>query len=152
MPRVLTAIAALALSGCSLGSVIDLPSQPAANETPEAYYRQLVTFARLNSLFLNENPAARVQISSLRRSVAPQPGDWMACLTAPPLAGKQQRYLAVFFRNREIINSRFGIAIDGCETEQYALLPVPATINEAAGSSEMTRAAVPSGPRLPGLY
>ena len=144
MPRVLTAIAALALSGCSLGSVIDLPSQPAANETPEAYYRQLVTFARLNSLFLNENPAARVQISSLRRSVAPQPGDWRACLTAPPLA--------VFFRNREIIDSRFGIAIDGCETEQYALLPVPATINEAAGSSEMTRAAVPSGPRLPGLY
>ena len=151
MLRALIAAAALALGGCSAGSFFDLPAQPTDGaDAPEAYYRQLIVTSGVPGELKKDDPSAQVMISGLRRSVAPQPGDWMTCLSAS-VRGRQ-RYRAVFLRKGEIIDSRSDVAIDRCAAEQYALLPAAPVLNQLGGTGGETRAAAPSGPRLPGLY
>ena len=124
----LMAIVALVLGGCS--AVLDLPVQQSdASDAPESYYRQLVVASGVPTTLTKAQPSAAVQISALRRSVAPQPGDWMACLRTA-VEGRV-KYLAVFFRNRAVIDSRSDVEIDGCETERYTQLPTPAAANQA---------------------
>jgi hypothetical protein len=141
------AVAALALGGCS--GMLDLPVQQSdPSDAPENYYRQLVVASGLPGALTKAQPLAPVQISALRRSVAPQPGDWMACLRTA--VEGQVKYLAVFFRSSAIIVSRSDIEIDGCETERYAPLPKPA---EANRELEGRPAATPRSDRpLPGVY
>jgi hypothetical protein len=141
------AVAALGLGGCS--AMLDLPVQQSdPSDAPENYYRQLVVASGLPRALTKAQPLAPVQISALRRSVPPQPGDWMACLRTA-VEGRV-KYLAVFFRNRAVIDSRSDIEIDGCESDQYAPLPTPAAANREA---EGRPAAAPrSDRRLPGVY
>lgn len=138
----LTVIVVLALGGCS--AMLDLPVQQSdPTDSPESYYKQLVVASDLPRTLIAAQPSAPVQISALRRSVAPQPGDWMTCLRT--VVKGRVKYLAVFFRNRAVIDSRSDVEIDGCETEQYAPLPLPEATNRDGGAT----AAPPSGHRRP---
>lgn len=151
MVRVLSLFALFALCGCS--SMLELPHTAAidANETPEIYYRQLVANAGLAQQFTKADPYAQVQISGVHRSIPPQPGDWMTCLTATVRG--QQKYMAVFIRNRAVTESRSGISIDRCDLEQYGALPVVAAVPDPYEDRDMMRSAAPSAPPLlPSIY
>ena len=74
----------------------------------------------------------------------------MTCLSAS-VRGKQH-YRAVFLKKGKIIDSRSDVEIDRCAAEQYVFLPAAPALNQLGGAGGETRAAAPSGPRLPGLY
>jgi hypothetical protein len=119
------AIAALALGGCS-GTWFDAPVQRAeAQGSPEAYYRFLVSDSRAVSMF-RRKPGVTLQISPLRMSVAPQPGDWMTCMRVLE-PGKPDQLIAFFIRDRAVIDYRVSVVIDRCEAEPYA--PLVETVN-----------------------
>jgi len=150
MRHLVLLLAASALGGCS--SILDLPTQSAgANDPPESLYRQLVIAGGVPNILRKGEPAAPVAISGLRKSVPPQPGNWMTCVRASLSSGP--RYAAVFFRNRTIIELRSGIAIDRCENEEYAALQTVSEINEMAAQRGGTTRPVESSRRnLPGIY
>ena len=139
MTKPLAALAALALGGCSLGSFVDQLQVP-GDENPETYYREIVNYSGLAARYRRKDPNAVVQISDLRRSIAPQPGDWSTCLRAT-VQGKDE-YLAIFIRNRNITESRSGVLIDRCEARTYALLP-PERPGERAQAEPPPRPAEP---------
>lgn len=123
MHKGLTAIAILALGGCSAGGIFDLPAHQAqANDAPESYYKFLVADSAMVRQLRKNAQMAPLQVSGLRRTVAPQPGDWVTCLRVWEL-GKRQVFYAIFIRNRAIIESRTGVVIDRCEGEQFSPLP-----------------------------
>lgn len=128
------AIAALALSGCSGTGALDWPVRSASAQQPaplphaqflddpESYYRHLVAAHPTTRAIRADRAYAPPQISPLRMSVAPQPGDWMTCLRVYQI-GKKEIYRAIFIRKREIIEVRSGVTIDRCENEPYTPLP-----------------------------
>ena len=123
MRQGLIAIAALTLGGCS-GTWFDAPVQRAeAQDSPESYYRFLVTDSAL-ARGLRQKPQVALQISPVRRSVPPQPGDWTTCVRVWE-PGKREMFYAVFIQDRAIIDYRGGVAIDRCEAEQYIGLAAP---------------------------
>ena len=125
MRKSLIAIAALALSACS-GTSSEAPAQRAeAQDSPEAYYRFLVSESPAARNFRGK-PGLTLQISPLRRSVAPQPGDWMTCMQVLEV-GKPDKLIAVFIKDKAILDYRSSIVIDRCEAEPYA--PLVATVN-----------------------
>ena len=122
MRAVQIAIAALALGGCS-GAGLEPVPRAEAQDSPESYYQLLVS-SSVAVRPLRGKPGTSLQISALRRSVAPQPGDWMTCLRVQE-TGKRDRFTALFIRNREVVDYRSGVAIDRCEGESYS----PFTLN-----------------------
>jgi hypothetical protein len=122
MRKGLIAIAALALGGCS-GTWFDVPVQRTeTDDTPESYYKFLLADSPLVRGYRGNKRIGPLQISALRRTVPPQPGDWMTCLRVWEL-GQQDTFIAVFIRDKKLVDFRTHVAIDGCSTEQYAPLP-----------------------------
>ena len=118
MGRVLIMAVTFALGGCSAGPLFDTPShQAAAFETVHTFYRPLAADAA--RAYLNA-PDIPMEISELKVSVAPQPGDWTACVRA--WKNGQMFYLAVFFRDRAVFETRRSILFDRCEAEQFVAL------------------------------
>jgi hypothetical protein len=115
----LLAVAALALSGCSGGTMFDTPPHQAdAYETVHAFYRPVVAHAVQGFLGVS---SALIEISELRRSIPPQPGDWATCARA--WKGGQLFYVTVFIRGRTVFETRRSIVIDRCEHEQFSVIP-----------------------------
>lgn len=109
------------LAGCSSGWLFETPAQgrPADTvETIQQFYRPLATQSVRG---MAQAPNAPVEISDLKISVAPQPGDWTACVRTWKDGAVQ--YYSVFFRDRAIIDTRRSLVIDRCEQEQYWLIP-----------------------------
>ena len=114
----LIVVATLALSGCSGGTMFDVPPHQAdAYETVQAFYRPLT--ANAVQTFLGVSSAS-VEISDLRRSIAPQPGDWATCARA--WKSGQLLYVSVFIRGRAVFDARRSIVIDRCEHEQFSVV------------------------------
>ena len=63
------------------------------------------------------------QVSELRKTSGPQPGDWMACVKSNtnPYIG----FFAVFIADEKVKDFRRSIGIDQCESAAYSLLPSP---------------------------
>ena len=120
MRKGLIAVAALALSACS-GTSSEAPVQRAeAHDSPEVYYRFLVSESPVVRNFRGKS-GLTLQISPLRRSVAPQPGDWMTCMRVLEM-GKPDKLIAIFIWDRTVIDYRASVVIDRCEAEPYAPL------------------------------
>ena len=122
MRQCLIAIAALSLTltGCSSGPLFDVPvpvRQADPFETVEQFYRPLA--ANAVRAFLNL-PNIPIEVSELKISVAPQPGDWTTC--ARTLRDGRMSYFAVFFRERAVFDTRRSIMIDRCEQEQFSII------------------------------
>ncbi len=114
------AIAALALAGCSSDPMFDAPvpvRQADPFETVQQFYRPLA--ANAVRTFLNA-PNTPIEVSELRISVAPQPGDWATC--ARTVRDGRMKYFAVFFRERAVFDTRPSIMIDRCEQEQFSII------------------------------
>ena len=122
MRQCLIVIAALALmlSGCSSGPFFDVPvpaRQADPYETVQQFYRPLAANAVRTLL---NSPTIPVEVSELKISVAPQPGDWATC--ARILRDGRMSYFAVFFRERAVFDTRRSIIIDRCEQEQFSII------------------------------
>ena len=115
-----TATLTLTLAGCSSGPLFDAPV-PAREadpfETVQQFYRPLAANAVRTLL---NSPSIPIEVSELRISVAPQPGDWATC--ARTLRNGRVSYFAVFFRERAVFDTRPSIMIDRCEHEQFSII------------------------------
>ena len=65
-------------------------------------------------------PSIPMEISELKVSVAPQPGDWTACVRT--WKDGKIFYFSVFFRDRAVFETRRSIWFDRCELEQFSVL------------------------------
>jgi hypothetical protein len=89
---------------------------------------QLTEEAR--NLFISKWTGA--EVSMLRQTRGPQPGDWMACLRASKSG--RMTYIAIFLEGEKILDYRTAISYDRCEGENYEALPPkspPPTKDEA---------------------
>jgi hypothetical protein len=115
---VFLAILLAALTAACFGSLPDIDAQNAAAPTwPPANYRKIIRDAA-------GIPDTLTQVSELRNAVAPQSGDWVACLksdTKPDIG-----FFAVFIRGQEVIDFRRSVQIDQCEFADYSPLTPPA--------------------------
>jgi hypothetical protein len=106
----------------------------AAPVGPPADYRKLIRTGVPNTL---TNGA---QVSELRKTVGPEPGDWMACLkseikqsdtkqgeTTPAETKANIAFIAVFIEGETVKDFRRSVVIDQCESAEYAPLnpPIP---------------------------
>ena len=93
------------------------PHQADAYETVHAFYRPVV--ANAVQTFLGVSGAS-IEISGLKRSIPPQPGDWATCARA--WKSGQLLYVTVFIRGRAVFETRRSIVIDRCEHEQFSVV------------------------------
>lgn len=108
--------AALALGGCS-GVLVDPPLHQAnPYETVQLFYRPLAE-AAVRPLVGETTP---IEIAELRPSIAPQPGDWSACVKT--WKDGQPRHYAVFFWERAVYDVRPATMIDRCEDGERAAI------------------------------
>ena len=105
----------LSLTACA----IDLPVTPPTPQPAPPNYRQLTaTYFAGN---LAKIPVMGASISSLQPAVAPQPGEWYACLK---LASSD--YYAVFYAEGKVAEARNAVEIDRCAAaDGYVPLPPP---------------------------
>lgn len=123
---VLALVISLAVPACTQLVGNAAAQAPAANTPPltppPANYRQLAA----DFLGTGKNGSVSLkgsQISSLRVAVAPQIGDWVACVS---YTGERRGFIAVFFVGDEVINARQEVGIDHCaQATGYRLLPPP---------------------------
>jgi hypothetical protein len=57
---------------------------------------------------LSGNP----QVSALRETSGPQPGDWMICVKSD--APDQTLRYAIFFRSNAVVDTRLAVIVDRC--------------------------------------
>lgn len=110
-----------ACSGISSDTTAQFAAAPVGRP---ADYRQLIRTAV---------PAALIsgaEVSELRKTVGPEPGDWVACLKTAKkaVAGAKNdiNFIAVFFEGDKVIDFRQPVAIDRCESASYSPLPAAA--------------------------
>ncbi len=100
----------------------------AAPVVPPADYRQLIRTGVPASL---TNGA---DVSELRKTVGPEPGDWMACLksvTNSNINSQQSvSFFSVFFEGGKVKDFRRAVLIDQCESAAYSPLPPPAQVTK----------------------
>ena len=118
MHRALTiflAILLAALTAACFGSLPDDAQITAAPTWPPANYRKIIRNSKIPDTLING-----AQVSELRKAVAPQSGDWVACLKfdMKPDIG----FFAVFIKGQEIIDFRRSVQIDQCEFADYSPL------------------------------
>ncbi len=117
---VFLAILLAALTAACFSSVPDTDAQIAAAPAwPPANYRKIIRDAKIPDTLTNG-----AQVSELRKAVAPQSGDWVACLksdTKPDIG-----FFAVFIKGQEVIDFRRSVQIDQCEFADYSPLTPPA--------------------------
>ena len=120
MRQCLIAAVALMLAGCSAGTIFDVPSRQAdAFETVQQFYKPLAARSVRN---LPNQSTVPIEISELRMSVAPQPGDWATCVRT--WKDGKMLYFTVFFRERAVFDTRRSIIIDRCEQQQFSAFAI----------------------------
>jgi hypothetical protein len=117
-------IAALTLGACSASPVSE-PLAPAGDHKiwPGPDYKQLVADSGWVATVRNNPSHPLMEISDLKRTEGPQPGDWMTCLRTAE--GARLIYYGIFFKGFDISDYRLSVIIDRCEQEQYSPLPTP---------------------------
>ncbi len=111
----LTALTA-ACSSILPGADAQITAAPAGPSAAD--YRKIIRAGIPNTL------TDGAQVSELRKAVAPQPYDWVACLkldTKPTIS-----YFAVFFEGEKVEHFRRSVLIDQCELADYSPLTPPA--------------------------
>jgi len=74
----------------------------------------------VNIGFKNAQLPGNRQVSALRESSGPQPGDWMVCFKSD--TPDQNIWYAVFFHANVPIVTRRAVLIDGCGKQDYRSL------------------------------
>jgi hypothetical protein len=113
--------------------------------TLSARYKQLI--ADNAPELLKAAGLGKLEVSRLRRALAIQPGDWMACLKGT--ARDQPTYFGVFIKEHKIDALRRSVIIDQCEHEQFEPLPrsnvAKASKKPADGAARTERGPCPAG-------
>jgi len=107
-----------ACSGISSDTNAQIAVAPAGRP---ADYRQLIRTAIPAAL------TSGAEVSELRKTGGPEPGDWIACLKTAKKseAGTKNdiTFIAVFFEGEKVVDFRQPVAIDRCESVAYSPLP-----------------------------
>jgi hypothetical protein len=136
------------LVGLLLADCATVVAQPSPGGSPPANYRQSVSDSDVASILRDDKPAksklkseqdgatvsadtaalrmrqkgpAALSVSSLRKSVATEQGDWFTCLKA--VRGGSVNYYGLSFIGAEIVEWRPAVAIDHCQQQAYGPLP-----------------------------
>ena len=116
---VFLAILLAALTAACFGS---LPETAAPAAWPPANYREIIRDAQRPDSPTDESKPrilnTLTQVSELRKAVAPQSGDWVACLKSDTKPG----FFAAFIGGQEVIDFRGSVQIDQCEFADYSPL------------------------------
>jgi hypothetical protein len=107
-----------ACSSAALDTVAQVASTPAG---PPADYRSLIRTGVPATL------TAEAEVSELRKTVGPEPGEWIACLKSAKKAAtgakEKPTFVAVFFEGGKVTDYRQAVLIDRCESAAYSPLP-----------------------------
>jgi hypothetical protein len=121
--RFVVAMIAVSLGGCA--PILDYSPHSAIEEDADyvrtqSSYRQLAV-EQVKALKL---PGGLVQpsISPLRKSHLVALADWMACVQGE--GEGQQRYFAIFYRDKKVTDFRQAVAIDRCDGDTFEPLPL----------------------------
>ena len=107
--RLQTALLCLSLAACS---------SPQISFTPPTLPIDTVIAGAIQNVFAENKLPGIPEVSPIRATQAPEPGDWIICLksSAPD---KPLRY-AIFFEDNKYLKSRIAVSIDRCDNETYA--------------------------------
>jgi hypothetical protein len=123
-----------ALAAACLGAPLDAHAQSQAQKPTPADPRALI---RRDVTLVAPATLDGAEVSELRGTGGPQPGDTMACLRT---GGERAAYIAVFFEAGRVIDYRRAVALDRCAGAAYAQLPQAAQVKAArAGKKAVTR-------------
>ena len=138
------------LLGLFLVNCATVAAQPSMGSLPPANYRQIISDSDVANILRNDKaikpalkldsePAASgaesrdprirpegpatLSVSSLRKTIATEQGDWFACLKA--VRDSFVSYYGISFIGAEIVDWRPAVAIDHCEQQAYGPLPPP---------------------------
>jgi hypothetical protein len=117
--RLISALAALLLAGCSLGAD---PGPLAQLDSPNAP-DMLALAGKIQTTFQNVKLTGYPRVSQLRRAPVSALGDWMVCLRSD--AESDPRVYALLIQNNDIVDYRLALIIDGCASERFEPLPTP---------------------------
>jgi hypothetical protein len=98
-----------------------------------------VIVATVQKVFAEAKLGGSPEISVIRSSFQPVPGDWIICLrsNAPD---RPVRY-AIFFQNGEYLSSRIAITADQCGEQAYVPAPSPESSTSTDNSAPAGRSA-----------
>ena len=142
--RILCPLVGLLLADCATAV-----AQPGPAGPPPANYRQIVSDGDAANILRDDkladsnlrsalgihpddntwvpkvgpNGQATLSVSSLRKTLATEQGDWFACLKA--VRGGSVSYYGISFIGAEIVDWRPAVVIDHCEKQAYGPLPPP---------------------------
>ena len=133
MRRALTVFLAILLTALTAACSSIVPGADtqitAAPAEPPVNYRKIILAKLPNNL------TDGAQASELRKAVAPQLFDWVACLkldTKPNIS-----LFAVFFEGEKIEHFRRSVLIDQCESADYSPLTPPAALPAPAKKTQL---------------
>jgi len=109
-------LALLALPECSN---MALPQEELPTATPDPTYGTLMA-TRLKNTFSTLPPNDSVEISQLRWVHNISGWSWLACIHLQDKG--QRRTYAMFMQGNAIIDARYAVETDSCETPPYSLL------------------------------
>ena len=133
--------------GLFLADCTTVVAQPSPAGSPPANYRQVVSDGDTANILRDDKPwksigtdsegkpvdadtlrwrmkwkgPATLSVSSLRKTIATESGDWFTCLKA--VRGGTASYYGISFVGSEIVEWRPAVAIDRCEQQVYGPLP-----------------------------
>lgn len=116
--RAFAALAALILTGCSLGADSGPVAQLDGMTVPDLGMLAGKIQATFNTVKLTGYP----RVSPVRPAPVSALGDWVVCLRSD--AEADPRTYALMIANNEIVDYRLALIVDGCEHERFAPLPV----------------------------
>lgn len=125
----IAAAASAALLAHCAGLIGTEEAPPAAAPVPPSDYQRVIA-DNVPGQFKDKSLLAGAQVSPLRAAVAPQRGDWMACLKMG--GGGEPAFYAVLIQDGKILELRRAVGIDRCEAESYAPLSPPPPLKPPA--------------------
>jgi len=148
LPRESAQVAIAAALAAHMGTALAQTLPPAGSDVSAQDPGRLATTYRRQTIeaaakLKDFPPLAGAEISALRASRAPQPGQWMACLRTAPQAGAAPGTFAVFFDD-EAPEIRRAVLVDRCGGETYSALALPvAETRKTAAAKRPPKAASP---------
>jgi len=108
----------ICLGGCAAGHSIiqNLPDPPLSGDLSEPNYRQIVA-DNIGTIFPNPAGLGVLQISGVRPVSHLRGLAWLTCLRIHAEDAAQD--YALFILGDKIIETRVGVAIDGCKQQTY---------------------------------
>jgi hypothetical protein len=128
LPAILLALAVLA--GCS---DMALPKDNPAPAAPDPSYGKIVA-DRLKSTFKALPPTAAVEISQPRRTHTVTGSNWVTCVHFQD-QGRRRTY-ALFLNGSAIVDARYAVQTDGCDSVSYSALDLASGAVTSATSGE----------------